>query len=101
MRILAVVAVAALLCGCSTMGMTPEQVAQLDHDKCVSYGFKQGTDAYAVCRQNVELSREADNRDRRAAMRNLSSTLLNDNSVTCHTTASSFGSMGHATTTCR
>jgi hypothetical protein len=31
--------------------------AQWDNDRCASYGFEQGTDAFANCRQNIDIQR--------------------------------------------
>lgn len=99
MRILLVLP---LLAGCSTMGMSPTQIAQADQSKCIGYGFKVGTDAYAQCRLQLDAERAEDNRSRKRAFAAIGANLLNDpQPVTCHSTGTTFGSMSNTTTTCR
>lgn len=56
----------ALLAGCSTtpalQGPTPEMIAAADNERCIGYGFKPGTDAYADCRLRIEEARQANYR---------------------------------------
>lgn len=81
-----------LLAGCSTMGMTPQQVAAADASQCEGYGFKLGTDAHAQCLMQVDQSRT----DRAFQRRQAFKASLQDDDVTCR--SSSFG--GSTTTRC-
>lgn len=102
MRTLLVAATALMLAGCSSLGASPAQIAQADQNKCLGYGFKLGTDAYAQCRQQLDLERQADNRDRRKAFAAVGAQLLKEpQSVTCNTSGTTFGSISNSTTTCR
>lgn len=60
MRFLAIIAVLTL-CGCSSM--KPADLALADNNRCIGYGFKPGTDAYAQCRMQVDQQRVAANRE--------------------------------------
>ncbi|RUM98840.1 hypothetical protein EET67_04125 [Pseudaminobacter arsenicus] len=61
-RIWPVVALAALVAGCTTM--TPEERRAADEAKCRSYGFTKRNDAFAECLQRLDLDRRADLRYR-------------------------------------
>ncbi|MDX3925493.1 MAG: hypothetical protein QHC90_06750 [Shinella sp.] len=62
-KLIAVVATALLLTACQTM--TPEERRAADEDKCASYGFRRGTDAFATCLQRIDLDRRAESRSLR------------------------------------
>ena len=54
---LAALAVTALaLAGCQTAA----EMRAADENKCASYGFRSGTDAFAECLQRIDLDRRAD-----------------------------------------
>lgn len=53
------VVAAVLLSGCS---MTAEEQRVADIQSCTDYGFSEGTDAFASCRQNLAQQRSADDR---------------------------------------
>lgn len=53
-------AAAGLLAGCQTI--TPEQRRAADERKCLDYGFRRGTSAFATCLQRIDLNRDADRR---------------------------------------
>jgi len=53
------------LCGCAS----PERLAAADDARCTSYGFRPGTDAYANCRMQADMQRQA---QRQAAVSSLS-----------------------------
>lgn len=53
------------LAACTTM--TPAERRALDEAECRSYGFRDGTDAFAACLQRIELDRRAAARADRAA----------------------------------
>lgn len=54
---LAILATTALLpAGCQTAA----EVRANDENKCRSYGFRAGTDAFAECLQRIDLDRRAD-----------------------------------------
>ena len=102
MRILVIAAVAAMLAGCSTFGMSGAQIAQMDQSKCQGYGFKLGSEAFASCMQQLDLSREEDQRSRGRALSAAGGYLLNDTQpITCNSRGTSFGSISNTTTTCR
>ncbi|MET3889312.1 hypothetical protein ABIE41_000388 [Bosea sp. OAE506] len=50
---LAAVALALTASGCITL----EERRALDMEQCRGYGFRQGTDAFAQCMQNIDLER--------------------------------------------
>jgi hypothetical protein len=50
---LAALALALTASGC----MTLEERRALDMEQCRGYGFRQGTDAFAQCMQNIDLDR--------------------------------------------
>ena len=52
----ALAATAFLLAGCQTAA----EVRAGDENKCASYGFRAGTDAFAECLQRIDLDRRAD-----------------------------------------
>ncbi|ARO29049.1 MULTISPECIES: hypothetical protein [unclassified Rhizobium] len=58
--LLTLLAVTAGLSACQTM--TPEERRAADEQKCLSYGFRRGTDAFATCLQRIELDRRAESR---------------------------------------
>ena len=62
-RFLALGALAIVLAGCQTM--TPAERRAADEDKCLSYGFRRGTDRFAECLQRIDLDRRADARSLR------------------------------------
>lgn len=102
MRLLLTALVSAMLAGCSTMGMSPAQIAQADQNKCLGYGFKVNTDAYAQCRLQLDAERAEDNRSRKRAFAAIGANLLSSpQPVTCHSTGATFGTMSNTTTTCR
>ena len=53
----------AVLAGCQTI--TPEQQRAADEQRCLNYGFRRGTNAFADCLQRIDLNRAADARARR------------------------------------
>ncbi len=55
---LAVVCAAIFLMGCANLA-TKEEVAQHDHEQCLSYGAVVGTDAYVECRTTLHQARMA------------------------------------------
>ncbi|WP_049735344.1 hypothetical protein [Rhizobium ecuadorense] len=57
---------AAVLSACQTM--TPEERRAADEQKCLSYGFRRGTDGFATCLQRIELDRRAESRAQSAEM---------------------------------
>ncbi|MFU0504070.1 hypothetical protein [Pseudaminobacter sp. NGMCC 1.201702] len=61
-RILPVLALVALVAGCTTM--TPEERRAADEAQCRSYGFMKRNDAFAECLQRLDLDRRADLRYR-------------------------------------
>lgn len=61
--LLALTAMAAVLAGCQTI--TPEQQRTADEQRCLNYGFRRGTTAFADCLQRIDLNRAADARARR------------------------------------
>lgn len=58
----ALVLAASLGAGCTSM--SPAERGAADDAKCASYGFKPRTNAFAECRQRIDLDRSADRRDR-------------------------------------
>ena len=48
-----------LLGGC----VTPTEQRASDDGRCRQYGFRPGTDAFAECRQRIDLDRSADKRE--------------------------------------
>ncbi|MDE1994509.1 MAG: hypothetical protein KGI75_18540 [Rhizobiaceae bacterium] len=61
MRILpvfSILAIAFVLSSCQT----PEEVRAADEARCSSYGFRHGTESFANCLMNQDLSRRADQR---------------------------------------
>ncbi len=75
MRSLPTGTVLAALCLLAACGPTPEQQAAMDaaqrfddQNRCMSYGFQAGTDAFAHCMMNTATQRDAQQAaDRRAA----------------------------------
>lgn len=57
---LAVLALAAAAAGC----VTPQEQRSHDEERCRSYGFRQGTDAFARCLLDLDLDRSATLRQR-------------------------------------
>lgn len=108
MRIIAVLAVAALLAGCSTT--TPAEKLALNQSTCASYGFKANTDAYSTCMMQMDLDQQQQDRDQRrrigAALAGMGAAMATPtrSAVTCNTFGnarrSSFGTYGNSTTTC-
>jgi hypothetical protein len=58
--ILALLGLAALVGGCTTM--TPEERRAADETQCRSYGFTKRNDAFAECLQRIDLDRRAERR---------------------------------------
>ncbi|WLR93523.1 hypothetical protein [Shinella zoogloeoides] len=52
-RLAALAATAMLLAGCQTA----EEIRANDENRCVSYGFRPRTDAFAACLQRIDLDR--------------------------------------------
>lgn len=61
---LSLAAIAISLSACQTL--TPEERRAADERRCLSYGFRRGTDAFATCLQRIDLDRRADARAFRA-----------------------------------
>jgi hypothetical protein len=59
-KILSLVALGAILGGCTTM--TPQERRAADEKTCLSYGFRRNTDAIATCLQRIDLDRRAESR---------------------------------------
>ncbi len=60
-RLLAILALAAslpALGGC----VSPQDRRAADESRCLSYGFRPGSDAFATCLQTIDLDRSADRR---------------------------------------
>ena len=64
-RLAALAATALLLAGCQSAA----EMRAADENRCVSYGFRPATDAFAECLQRIDL-------DRRAQLRQASSEAL-------------------------
>ncbi|MGZ2378973.1 hypothetical protein [Rhizobium brockwellii] len=56
------------LSACQTM--TPEERRAADEQRCMSYGFRRGTDGFATCLQRIDLDRRAESRAQSAEMMN-------------------------------
>ncbi|MGO7789861.1 hypothetical protein ACC703_20540 [Rhizobium ruizarguesonis] len=56
------------LSACQTM--TPEERRAADEQRCLSYGFRRGTDGFATCLQRIDLDRRAESRAQSAEMMN-------------------------------
>ncbi|NKK72647.1 hypothetical protein GFM13_20155 [Rhizobium leguminosarum bv. viciae] len=56
------------LSACQTM--TPEERRVADEQRCLSYGFRRGTDGFATCLQRIDLDRRAESRAQSAEMMN-------------------------------
>ncbi|MBX5226286.1 hypothetical protein HJC06_07605 [Rhizobium sp. NLR9b] len=54
------------LSACQTM--TPEERRAADEQKCLNYGFRRGTDAFATCLQRIDLDRRAESRAQSAEL---------------------------------
>nr|WP_257318352.1 hypothetical protein [Shinella pollutisoli] len=55
-RLAALAATILLLAGCQTAA----ERRAIDENKCLDYGFRRGTDAFATCLQRIDLDRRAD-----------------------------------------
>ncbi|MBB4193750.1 hypothetical protein GGE45_004261 [Rhizobium aethiopicum] len=66
--LLALLAVTAGLSACQTI--TPEERRAADEQRCLSYGFRRGTDGFATCLQRIDLDRRAESRAESAEMMN-------------------------------
>ncbi|MBX4907861.1 MULTISPECIES: hypothetical protein [Rhizobium] len=64
--LLILLAVTAGLSACQTM--TPEERRAADEQKCLNYGFRRGTDAFATCLQRIDLDRRAESRAQSAEL---------------------------------
>jgi hypothetical protein len=62
-KILPLVALGAILAGCTTL--TPQERRAADEKTCLSYGFRRNTDALATCLQRIDLDRRAESRSLR------------------------------------
>jgi hypothetical protein len=62
-KFFAVFALGAALGACETT--SPAQQRAADDARCISYGFKRGTDGFSKCLLDVDLDRAADRRERR------------------------------------
>lgn len=62
--LLVLAATAAGLSACQT----PEERRAADEQRCLSYGFKRGTDGFATCLQRIDLDRRAESRANQAQM---------------------------------
>lgn len=60
LRFFALASVAMVIAGCQSM--TPAERRAADEDKCVAYGFRQGSEKFAECLQRIDLDRRADSR---------------------------------------
>ncbi|GMB81246.1 hypothetical protein NN6n1_20290 [Shinella zoogloeoides] len=60
-KLAALAAIAVVIAGCQTA----EEMRAADEDRCLSYGFRPRTDAFAECLQRIDL-------DRRYALRQAS-----------------------------
>ncbi|RUM26223.1 hypothetical protein EFQ99_08095 [Rhizobium vallis] len=56
------------LSACQTM--TPEERRAADEQRCLSYGFRRGTDGFATCLQRIDLDRRAESRAQSAELMN-------------------------------
>ncbi|MBB3133860.1 hypothetical protein FHS26_001573 [Rhizobium pisi] len=54
------------LSACQTM--TPEERRAADEQRCLSYGFRRGTDGFATCLQRIDLDRRAESRAQSAEL---------------------------------
>ena len=59
-------AIVAGLSACQTM--TPEERRAADEQRCLSYGFRRGTDGFATCLQRIDLDRRAEARAQSAEL---------------------------------
>jgi len=64
--LLTIATLAAGLAACQTM--TPEERRAADEQRCLSYGFRRGTDGFATCLQRIDLDRRAESRAQSAEM---------------------------------
>jgi hypothetical protein len=55
-RLTILAAATILLAGCQTA----EEIRASDENRCVSYGFRPNTDAFAECLQRIDLDRRAE-----------------------------------------
>ena len=55
-RLTALAATALVVAGCQTA----EEMRAADANRCLSYGFRPNTDAFAECLQRIDLDRRAD-----------------------------------------
>ncbi|WP_064694116.1 hypothetical protein [Rhizobium aegyptiacum] len=71
MRIPILLTLLATIAGLSACQMmTPEERRAADEQKCLSYGFRRGTDGFATCLQRIDLDRRAESRAESAEMMN-------------------------------
>ena len=60
MRIALLITLLAAITGLSAcQTMTPEERRAADEQRCLSYGFRRGTDGFATCLQRIDLDRRA------------------------------------------
>jgi hypothetical protein len=105
-KIAAVVVLSVTLTACSTTSQA-ERVAT-SRSTCSSYGFKEGTDAYANCLLQMDIAAKTEDRAARDRIRNgllaMSQSMTPRRPVTCNTTGTAtrtYGTtFGNATTTC-
>lgn len=55
-RLTALAAIALAIAGCQTA----EEMRAADENRCLSYGFRPNTDAFAECLQRIDLDRRAE-----------------------------------------
>lgn len=60
-RLAALATTILLLTGCQSVA----ERRALDENKCLDYGFRRGTDAFAACLQRIDLDRNAEMRSLR------------------------------------
>jgi len=69
MRIALLITLLAAITGLSAcQTMTPEERRAADEQRCLSYGFRRGTDGFATCLQRIDLDRRAESRAQSAEM---------------------------------
>ncbi|MGZ2482468.1 hypothetical protein ACVITL_000991 [Rhizobium pisi] len=66
LRITVMTTIIAGLSACQTM--TPEERRAADEQRCLSYGFRRGTDGFATCLQRIDLDRRAESRAQSAEL---------------------------------
>jgi hypothetical protein len=94
--------VAGLLGGCATGPLLTAE--QRDDQKCQSYGFRSGGQAYAQCRMTLDLNRQERRRNALQlfgnAMERAGASMQTPPMTMCNTYWSDIGGIGGATTYC-